>query len=189
MSVGTKKAASMKRTTSANRLRKTAAKKRKQKQNPDKATAETAGGGKAPRGAAPIVEKVEVPGARPALFKLVERAMESYSLFRSSRKIGTARIEPNGEWTARFGGADGSWTASANSSVDLLRLIGKFQLAKDAHKAASRRVEEANPELDIKGKKSAEERLSIAFAERARKGRIEELDRLIGELRRQIKPA
>ena len=73
--------------------------------------------------------------------------------------------------------------------MDLLRLIGKFQLAKDARESASRRVEEANPELDIKGKKSAEERLSIAFAERARKGRLEELDRLIGELRRQIKPA
>jgi len=179
----------MKRTTSAIRSRKAAAKKRRPKQIPAKATAATAGGRKAPRGAEPIVEKVEVPGARPALFKLVERALESYFLFRSSRKIGTARVEPNGEWTARFDDADGSWTASANSSVDLLRLIGKFQLAKDAHKAASRRVEEANPELNIKGKKSAEERLSIAFAERARKGRIEELDRLIDELRTTIKPA
>jgi hypothetical protein len=54
---------------------------------------------------------------------------------------------------------------------------------------AARPVEEANPDLAVKGKKSSEERLSIAFAERAQKARIGELDRLIAELRAQIKPA
>jgi hypothetical protein len=189
MSGGTRRVNSKRRTTSASRSRKTAAARQRPRQSPVKATAETGAGKRKAKSAETIVKKVEVPGARAALFKLVERALESYFLFRSSRKIGTARVEPNGYWTARFDDVDGSWIASSKSSMDLLRLIGEFQLAKDARRSASRRVEEANPALDIKGKKTVEERLSIAFAERARTGRIEELDRLLNELRTKIKPA
>jgi hypothetical protein len=119
--------------------------------------------------------------------KLVERALESYFLYRSSRKIGTARVEEKGEWSARFED-DGEWTASAASAPELLRLVGRFLLTRDARDKASQPVHEANPDLAIKGKKSAEERLSIAFAERAQKARIVELDKLIAELRTRIKP-
>lgn len=189
MSGGTRKASSKNRTTSAGRLRKTAAEKPKPPSNRDKATGATASGKSATNTAETIVERVEVAGARPATFKLVERALESYFVFQSSRKLGTARVEPNGEWTARFKNADGEWVASAKSAAELLQLIGKFELAKAARKSALRKVEEANPELAIKGKKSVEEKLSIAFAERARKGQIEDLDRRIADLRSKIKPA
>ena len=121
--------------------------------------------------------------------KLVERALELYFLYRSSRKIGTARVEPKGEWTARFEDGDGEWTAAADSGPELLRLVGRFLLTKDARAKASRPVEEANPDLAVKGKKSAEERLSIAFAERAQKARIAELDKALAELKTRIKPA
>jgi hypothetical protein len=189
MSAGTRRASSKNRTTSASRLHKTAAKRPKRPSNPDKATGATAGGKSAAKAAKPFVEQVEVPGARPATFKLIERALESYFVFQSSRKLGTARVEPNGEWTARFKDGDGEWVAAAKSAAELLQLIGKFELAKTARRSAMRKVEEANPELAIKGKKTVEEKLSIAFAERARKGQIEDLDRRIAELRAKIKPA
>ena len=43
---------------------------------------------------------IEVPGARPATFKLVEWASDSFHLFRSSRKIGAA-VKERG-WSAKF---------------------------------------------------------------------------------------
>jgi hypothetical protein len=174
---------------SANRSRRTSAAKPKQKRKPAKATAATANAKSAAKPAKPLTERVEVPGVPPATLKLVERALESYFLYRSSRKIGTARVEPKGEWTARFEDDDGEWTTSAASGPDLLRLVGSFLLTKDARAKASRPVEEANPDLAVKGKKSAEERLSIAFAERAQKARIGELDKAIVELKTQVKPA
>jgi hypothetical protein len=174
---------------SANRSRRTSAAKPKQKRKPDRATAATASGNRPAGSKEPATERAEVPGVPSATLKLVERALESYFLYRSSRKIGTARVEPNGEWTARFEDDDGEWTAAAASGPELLRLVGAFLLTKDARAKAARPLEEANPDLAVKGKKSAEERLSIAFAERAQKARIGELDKLIVGLRTKIKPA
>jgi hypothetical protein len=174
---------------SANRSRKTSAAKPKQKRKPVKATAATAGAKSAAKSAKPITARVEVPGVPPASMKFVERALESYFLYRSSRKIGTARVEEKGEWTGRFEDDDGEWIASAQSGPELLRLVGRFLLTKDARDRASRPVEEANPDLAIKGKKNAEERLSIAFAERAQKARVAELDKALAEFKSQIKPA
>src|SRR5690349_12619567 len=118
--------------------------------------------------------------------KLVERALESYFLYRSSRKIGTARVEEKGKWSVRFEDEDGEWAASAPSGAELLRLVGKFLLTKSARVKAARPVEETNPDLAVKGKKSAEERLSIAFAERAQKARIGDLDQAIAEFRTKV---
>jgi hypothetical protein len=136
--------------------------------------------------AAPITEKVELPGVRPATFKLVERAKESYFLYRSSSKLGTARVEENGEWTARIGEGKTALFATAKSGPELLKLVGTYLLAGEARAAALRPVEETNPELRIKGKKSPEERLSIEFAKRAQAARLAELDRLLGTLKRNI---
>ncbi len=175
---------------SANRSRKTSAAKPKQKRKPAKAIAATVGGSRAAQPPTkPIAERVAVPGVPPAAMRLLARALESYFLYRSSRKIGTARVEPNGEWTARFEDDDGEWTASAESARELLRLVGAFLLTKNARAKAARPVEEANPDLAVKGKKSAEERLSIAFAERAQKARLVELDKALAELRTRVKPA
>jgi hypothetical protein len=174
---------------SANRSRKTSAAKPKPQRNRAKATAATASDKLAARAAKPITERVEVPGVPPATMKLIERALESYFLYRSSRKIGTARVEEKGQWSARFEDGDGEWTASAGSRPDLLQLVGKFLLTKDARAKALRPVAEANPDLAVKGKKSAEERLSIAFAERAQKSRVADLDKALTELRTKVKPA
>lgn len=135
-----------------------------------------------------LSKRVELAGVRPITLKLVERGPESFFLYRSSRKLGTARVEPDGAWTARFEDADGLWEASAGSSDELLRLIGRFLLAKQARASATRSVGEANPELVIKGKKTPEQALSIKFAERARVTRIKELDATIAELRQRISP-
>jgi putative SOS response-associated peptidase YedK len=43
-----------------------------------------------------LSERIGVPGVRPATFKLVEKAVQSYDLFRSGKKIGTARAEEAG---------------------------------------------------------------------------------------------
>jgi hypothetical protein len=136
---------------------------------------------------ATISEKIEIPGARPATFKLIERAKDSYLLYRSSRKLGTARVEENGEWTARIGEGKAAFVATAKSGPDLLKLVGTWLLAREAREAAARPVEEANPELRIKGKKSPEERLSIEFAKRAQAARTADLDALLAELERNIK--
>lgn len=130
-----------------------------------------------------------MPGARPAIFKLVERAQESFYLYRSSRKIGTARIEENREWTARVGEGKSGFLATARSGPELLKLVGTYLLAAEAREAVARPVEESNPELRIKGKKSPEERLSIEFAHRAQAARLADLDKLLAELKRNIKRA
>ena len=174
---------------SANRSRRTSAAKPKQKRKPDRATAATEGGSRTAQPPKSIAERVAVPGVPPAAMRLLARALESYFLYRSSRKIGTARVEPKGEWTARFEDDGGEWTVSAASGRELLRLVGTFLLTKDARAKAARPVGEANPDLAVKGKKSPEERLSIAFAERAQKARIGELDKAIADLKARIKPA
>jgi hypothetical protein len=135
-----------------------------------------------------LSEKVEVPGIRPATFKLVERGPDSYFLYRSSKKLGTARVEPDGEWTARFAGPEGSLEAAALSGAALLRLVGTFLLAGEARAAASRPIEETHPELRVKGKKSAEEKLSIEIVRRSEERRIEKLDALLAELGAHVTP-
>jgi len=137
----------------------------------------------------PISERIEIPGVRPAAFKLVERAKESYFLYRSSRKLGTARVEESGEWTARVGEGKTGFVATAKTGPDLLKLVGTYLLAQEAREAAQRPVEENNPELRIKGKKSPEERLSIEFAKRAQAARVGELDALLAQLRCAISVA
>jgi len=137
----------------------------------------------------PQTARIEVPGAKPATFKLVERALDSFDLFRSSRKIGTARVEEREEWTANFEGPRKRWKASAKSAEGLLRLIGTFLLAGEARASAARPVEEIDPRLKIKGRMNAEQKLSREFADRAQKRRLAELDTLIAECRKNIRPA
>jgi hypothetical protein len=139
--------------------------------------------------AATLSERVELPGVRPATFKLTERAKESFYLYRSSRKLGTARVEENGAWTARIGEGKAGLVATAETGPELLKLVGAYLLAGEAREAAARPVEEANPEFRIKGKKSPEERLSIEFARRAQAARIADLDDLLAELKANIKRA
>ncbi len=135
-----------------------------------------------------LSEKVEVPGIRPATFKLVGRGPDSYFLYGSSKKLGTARVEPDGEWTARFATPAGSLEASAPSGPELLRLVGTYLLAGEAREAASRPIEEIHPELRVKGKKSAEEKLSIEIVRRGEKRRVEKLDALLAELSEHVTP-
>jgi hypothetical protein len=135
-----------------------------------------------------LSEKVEVPGVRPATFKLVGRGPDSYFLYRSSKKLGTARVEPDGEWTARFAGPDGFFEAAAPSGPALLRLVGTYLLAGEARAAASRPIEETHPELRVKGKKSAEEKLSIEIVRRSEERRVEKLDALLAELSEHVTP-
>jgi hypothetical protein len=136
----------------------------------------------------PISALVEAPGVRPATFKLVEKGPDSFDLFRSSRKIGTARIEENGEWTARFEAAGKRWTAVAESAADLLHYVGAYLLLGEARKEAERPLEEVDPNLRVTGKINADQKLSIAFAHRTQERRIEKLDELIGLLGKHIKP-
>ena len=79
------------------------------------------------------------------------------------------------------------FVATEKSGPELLKLVGAYLLAGEAREAASRPVEETNPEFRIKGKKSPEERLSIEFAKRAQTARVAELDKLVAELSRSIK--
>jgi hypothetical protein len=124
---------------------------------------------------------------RPAVFKLLPRAEDSFFLYRSSRKIGTARVEENGEWTARLEDEKPRRTATAKSGPELLKLVGEYLLTREARDAVARPVEEADPSLRIKGKKTAEERLSIKFAERAQAARLAEYDARLAELGKSIR--
>jgi len=136
--------------------------------------------GKGP--AASFSERIEVPGRRPALFKLIEWAPDSFHLFRSSRKIGTA-AEEGGAWNARFRFDDQDWKGKADSAAALIRLVGTFILASEARDAA------AAPAQKSKGRLSAEERISLKFLERAQKVRADRFDDLIAECRKRIAPA
>jgi hypothetical protein len=129
-------------------------------------------------------ERVEVPGVRPAAFKLVEWAPDSFHLFRSSRKIGTAAAE--GGWSARFRFGKKEWKGSAESADALLRLVGTFMLASEARDAAARPLEE-----DRKGggRKNKDERLSLEFLKRAQTVRVAEFEALIDTCRKRITPA
>lgn len=117
----------------------------------------------------------------------MEKGPDLFDLFRSSRKIGTARIEENGEWTARFEAAGERWTAVAELAADLLRYLGAYLLLGEARKEAERPLEEVNPDLRLTDKITADQKLSIAFAHRTQERRIEKLDELIGLLGKHIK--
>jgi hypothetical protein len=129
-----------------------------------------------------ISERVEVAGARPATFKLVEKAEDSYDLFRSGKRIGTARAEESGGFSARFAASDGEWEATASTSPELLRLVGQYLLTIEARAAAA--SAEATPQ---KAGKTAEERLSISFLKKAKSHRLEALDEKLGAMRKVIK--
>lgn len=122
----------------------------------------------------------------PATFKLVERGPDSYVLYRSSKKLGTPRVEEKGEWTARFDDPDSPVEATARSGPELLRMVGTYLLAQEAREEAARPLEEAHPELRVKGRKTPEEKLSIEMMRRARERRVEKLDALIAELGERV---
>ena len=132
-------------------------------------------------------ERIEVPGARPALFKLKEWAPDSFRLFRSSRKIGQAVAE-GGAWRAEFRFRDKDWTARAEAPDALLRLVGTFILAHEARDAAAAPVDRALAKKK-KGRASADEKLSLELMKRAQDLRRARLDGLIEECRKRISPA
>ena len=132
--------------------------------------------------------RVEVAGVRPASFKLLEQARDSFVLFRSARKIGTARIEEKGGWSARFEGAGGRWKAIAPSGEELLDLVGKFLLTSEARAAAALPAEKTDPALRVKGRQGLAEKLSLKFVQISQKSRLAALDAELALLRRQIEP-
>jgi len=135
----------------------------------------------------PQSERIEVPGARPALFRLKEWAPDSFRLFQSSRKIGQAVVE-RGAWRAEFRFRDKDWTAQAETPGALLRLVGTFILAHEARDAAAAPVDQG-PAKKKKGRASEDERLSLELLKRAQELRTARLDALIGECRKRISPA
>jgi hypothetical protein len=135
----------------------------------------------------PIPERIEVAGAKPAAFKLVEKAADSYDLFRSGRRIGTARVEEDGSLSARFKAPDCEWSAHAKSPTDLLQLVGRYLLTIDARSAAASTAEGSSTKL--KGKRTAEEKLSIAFLEKAQAHRVATLDSELTAMRKAMRKA
>jgi hypothetical protein len=135
----------------------------------------------------PISERIEVAGARPATLKLVEKAAQSYDLFRSGKKLGTARVEDDGTFSARFEASDGAWSATAKTDRELLRRIGRYLLTIDARVAAAKPLKESRPELQAKGRRTADEKLSIAFLEQAHARRIAMLDQELAAMRKEMK--
>jgi hypothetical protein len=133
---------------------------------------------------ASISHRVEVPGVRPAAFRLRWKAEDSYDLYRSSRTIGTARVEENGEWTARFDHGKKSWRATGGSADDLLQLVGTFVLAREAKE--SRPTESDLPMAKVS---AAERRLSSKWQELQERRRVASLDALIKEARKRVIPS
>jgi hypothetical protein len=129
-----------------------------------------------------ISEQVEVAGSRPATFKLVKKAEDSYDLFRSGKRIGTARAEESGGFSARFAASDGEWEATAPTPLKLLRLVGGYLLTMEAREASA--SAEAAPQ---KAGKTAEEKLSISFLKKAKSRRLEALDERLAAMRKIIK--
>ncbi|MGH6922878.1 MAG: hypothetical protein ACRED5_03825 [Propylenella sp.] len=131
-----------------------------------------------------ISERVEVPSVRPATLRLRWKAEDSYDLYRGSGRLGTARVEENRQWTARFDDNGKAWRATADSAQDLLRLIGVFVLAQEAREAPP-----AKTALPVEKVPAAERRLSGQWEMLQEKRRLERLDELIGQARRRIVPA
>jgi hypothetical protein len=128
----------------------------------------------------PLAERVEVAGARGAAFKLVAKAEDSFDLFRSGRKIGTARAEEPGGFSARFAAPDGEWSAGAPTPKALLQLVGRYLLTLDARAAAT---DAPAP----KGGRTADEKLSVAFLKKAGALRLSAIDTELASLRRGMK--
>lgn len=130
-----------------------------------------------------ISERIALPGGRPATFRLRWKAPDSFDLYRGSRKLGTARVEENGEWTARFDRDRKGWQASAGSGVDLLRLVGVFVLAHEAKEAPP--AEQDMPKEKVP---AAERKLSAKWNDLQEKRRREGLNRMIRKARERIVP-
>ncbi len=128
----------------------------------------------------PISERVEVAGARAATFRLVERGEGSFDLFRSGKKIGTARVEKSGDYSAWFAGPDGKLEARALETSELLLLVGRYLLTLDARAAAS--AEETSHKVG----KTAEEKLSLSFLKKAKLRHLAALDERLSAMRRSI---
>jgi hypothetical protein len=135
----------------------------------------------------PIAERVEVAGVRPATFKLVDRGDGLFDLYRASRKIGNARSGA-GKWSGQFWTSGEMWRVAAGSPEELLALVGEFQLLTEAREAAARPVEEQHPELRLKARPTADEKLGIAWAKRLQKTRLDDLDGRIAACRERIVP-
>ena len=129
-----------------------------------------------------VSERVEVAGARPTTFKLMEKAEDSFDLFRSGKKIGTARAEENGEVSGRFTAADGEWSVTGQTARELLQLIGRYLLTIDARSAAG-----ADEGQSSKAKPTVEEKLSVEFLKRAQTNRLSALDQDLAAMRRDMK--
>jgi hypothetical protein len=138
--------------------------------------------------AKPIARRVEVAGIRPATFKLVDRGDGLFDLYRASRKIGNAK-SGDGRWAGQFWTSGEMWRVATDSPDELLALVGEFQLLTEAREAAARPVEEQSPDLRLKARPTAEEKLSVAWAKRLQKTRLAELDALIAACRERIAPA
>jgi len=132
-----------------------------------------------------ISEKVAVPGVRAATFKLLERGPDSYFLYRSSSKLGAARVEEDGTWTAFFGDAKSERQAKADSAKGLLRVVGSWLLLHEARELAAQPVA-APADRPRKGRLTADEKLSLEFLRRAGARRVEEIDELIAGLAKQV---
>ena len=130
----------------------------------------------------PIVERVDVLGVRPATFKLVEKAEGSYDLFRSGRKIGTARAEESGDVSGRFTAPDGEWSVTVQTARELLQVVGRYLLTIDVRSAVAAKERQTS-----KGKPTAEERLSMAFLKKAQANRIAALDQDLAAMRNGMK--
>jgi hypothetical protein len=133
-------------------------------------------------------EKIEIPGARPATFKLVDTGAGLLDIYRSSGKIGNARAGKRDRWAGQFWLFGERWRVSASSADELLKTVGAFVLATEVRAAAARPVEEQNPELRTKGRLSADERLGLQWARRLQANRLAELDALLASCRRRIEP-
>ena len=132
-----------------------------------------------------VSERVEVAGARPATFKLMEKAEGSFDLFRSGQKIGTARVEGDSNFSARFKAQDEEWSATAKSAADLMQVVGRYLLTLDARASAAAPLKE----LEARGRKTADEKLSIAFLQQAQARRIAKLDQQVAAMRKRMKLA
>jgi hypothetical protein len=120
-----------------------------------------------------------VPGARPAAFKLVAKAEGSFDLYRSGRRIGTARAEEPHGFSARFAAPDGEWALTAKSPAELLHQVGRYLLTLDARAAAK---DAPAP----KAGRTADEKLSAAFVTKAGVLRLRALEAALKAMRRQM---
>jgi hypothetical protein len=121
-----------------------------------------------------IADQIAIPGARPTKFKLKWRAPGSYFVYRSGRRLGTAR-EEDGIWTACFDAEGHGYEAHAPSPHELLHQLATFLLLIESHEAVAS-IGQVRAEAGAKRKLGPEERLSLKFEERARAVRLADID-------------